>query len=200
MKYFLSLIIGYILGSILFAVIIAKIVKGIDITKVGSKNPGAGNVAKQVGKLWGIIVWLLDTVKGIISMFTAAKICTNRVFITPDTEPLDCFFIGLTGIAAFCGHCWPLFHKFKGGRGASTACGVFLYIMPKFLPIGILTYFILQKRRKISTLILGFAICLGILIWMYWAQRVWFIPFLIVFLIMAVITNIKTIKEIRCSA
>jgi len=88
--------------------------KGIDIRKYGSGNIGATNVTRVVGKKWGIFVFLLDFLKGFIAPFLVA------VFIA---HPPTILFI-LSGILAVCGHNWPIFLKFKGGKGVSTSLGV----------------------------------------------------------------------------
>ncbi|MDI6839641.1 MAG: glycerol-3-phosphate acyltransferase [bacterium] len=197
----MSIIIGYIIGSILFAIPISKLVKGINIMEVGTKNPGAANVLREVGKPYGVLVWLLDTAKGAIAMLISAKMLTGRWIIISRgevTSPLHSFFVGLTGIAAFCGHCWPLFNKFKGGRGVSTSGGVFFYLIPKILPIAVAAYFFVQRKpRDPKVIITTFAVVFSLIVWIYWAQRIWLTPFIIVFLIVAIIANIPTIKEMQ---
>lgn len=199
MKYCLTTIIGYVLGSIPFAVIISRLVKGIDIIQVGTKNPGAANVLREVGKQWGILVWLFDTTKGAIAMFISTRLLTpNWIIVPTKTIPIDSFFIGLAGIAAFCGHCWPAFFKFKGGRGVSTGGGIFLYLIPKIFPITVVAYFLIQRRpREPWVIATVFATVFALIIWIYWAQRIWLIPFLIVFIVIAIIANIPTIKEMQ---
>ena len=195
---FFCLIIGYIIGSIPFAVLVSRLAKGINITEVGTKNPGAANVLREVGKPWGILVWLLDSVKGVIAMLIAAQILTGKWIIVRETLPAYSFFIGLTGLSAFCGHCWPVFLKFKGGKGVSTSGGIFLYLIPKIFPIAIATYFIVQRKpREPWVITTAFGVVFGLIVWIYWCQRVWLIPWLIIFLIIAVIANLSTIKEMR---
>lgn len=190
-----STILAYLIGGIPFAVIISYI-KKINIMEVGTRNPGAANVFRQVGKTWGITVWGLDTAKGAGAMAIAARLLTPRYIVTQETHPMDSFFIAIAGIAAFCGHCWSPWLKFRGGRGVATAGGIFLYIIPKIFPIATITYFIVQRKpREPWVIITAFAIVLGLTVWIYWAQRGWLVPFLVMFLIIAVIANIPTIKE-----
>lgn len=113
------LIIGsYLLGSILFAYLITEWFKGVDIRRVGSKNPGAANVIKQVGKGPGTIVVILDTAKGFIPVILAK------------TFGFPLWIAGFAGILAVIGHCWPVFLRFDGGEGMNTAIGAFLGLIP----------------------------------------------------------------------
>lgn len=113
------LIIGsYLLGSIPFAWLISRWFKGIDIRQIGSRNPGAANVIKQVGKGPGTTVVILDTGKGLIPVLLA------RFFGFP------IWVAGILGLAAVIGHCWSVFLRFDGGEGMNTAMGAFLGLVP----------------------------------------------------------------------
>ena len=131
----LLLLCSYLFGSISFAVIVSKM-KGIDILKVGTGNPGAANVYRQVGKKYGILVWLLDTIKGIIPMVIAGRL----------KQPL--LVISAVGASAIAGHCFSLFLKFKGGKGAATMGGVTIYLFPIVFPIGTILYFWVQRKKR----------------------------------------------------
>ena len=122
-KIILLITMGYWFGAIPFALIIAKL-KRVDIRKVGTKNPGAANVFRQVGKPYGILVWVLDTAKGAAAMAIADKIFHIHLF-----------YVTLVGIAAVAGHCWSVFLRFRGGKGVATSGGVFLYLLPWAFPI-----------------------------------------------------------------
>ncbi len=181
-----SILLGYIIGSIPFAIVISSL-KGVNILKVGTKNPGAANVYREVGKFYGILVWLLDTTKGVIPMFISKSLFN----IHP-------FFIGLTGVAAMAGHCWSLFMKFKGGKGVSTSGGILLFLFPKFFPIALFLYFITRKAPRNPFLIVSiFALGLIIVFLMYFKEINWVIPFFVIFLLVGTIANIDTIKEMK---
>ncbi len=112
----LLLLFSYLLGSILFGVIIAKIMNLGDITKQGSKNVGATNIARVSGnKKLGIVVALLDGLKGAIPI-----IMTTQLFYI-DNDSLT-----IIGGAAVLGHIFPIWHKFKGGKGVATFLGMIL--------------------------------------------------------------------------
>lgn len=186
MKIIISIIIGYLIGSISFAVIVSRL-KGINIFEVGTKNPGAANVLREVGKWYGISVWLLDMLKGIFGMLIA-----QYVF---HVHP---FYVGLTGIAAVVGHCWSVFLRFKGGKGVATSGGIFLYIFPKIFLIAVATYFLVQRApRKAWVVITGFGVDFGLILYLYRSQIKWVLPFLIIFLIVGMIANREAIREMR---
>ena len=177
---------GYLIGSIPFAVIISRM-KGVDIRKVGSKNPGAANVLREVGKPYGIIVWILDTAKGALVMFISHRLFHSHLF-----------FVALVGIAAVVGHCWPIFLKFRGGKGVSTSGGVFLYLLPWAFPIVIVAYFIIQRKpRSITVVVSGFVISLALIFLIYHREWRWLAPALAIFLAVSAIANISAIKEMR---
>ncbi len=184
-KIIISLITGYIFGSIPNAVIIAKF-KKVDIRKMGSGNPGAGNVAREIGKFWGILVFILDAMKAIIPMLLADKVFH-----------LNAFWTGITGLSAVIGHCYSLFLHFKGGKGAASSGGVMIYLFPKFSIIAVLAFFLLQKiPRTMKTFLPIFLIALGLWIWLYWNSMPLFIPFVLIFLTLGILLNIDLIKEL----
>ena len=184
-KIIVSLITGYIFGSIPNAVIISKL-KKVDIRNIGSGNPGAGNVAREIGKFWGILVFILDALKAIIPMLLADKVFH-----------LNAFWTGITGLSSVIGHCYSLFLHFKGGKGAASSGGVMIYLFPKFSIIAIVAFFLLQKiPRTLKTFLPIFLIALGLWIWLYWNSMPLFIPFVLIFLTLGILLNISLIKEL----
>ncbi len=111
-------IFGYLLGSILFAKIIASY-KGIDITSVGSKSAGATNITRTLGKKYGAIVFLLDAFKGFLIAIL------DRFYIDPHS-----IFFGIVMVSPMIGHIYPYKEGFKGGKGVATAFGVVFGIAP----------------------------------------------------------------------
>lgn len=182
----LLVVMGYLIGSIPFALIIARI-KKVNIKEVGTKNPGAANVYRQVGKSYGILVWILDTSKGACAMLVADKIFH-----------LHLFFVTLVGIAAVAGHCWSLFLGFKGGKGVATSGGVFLYLLPWAFPIVIAVYFLIQRRpRSILVVTSGFVVSLVLIFVIYHTHWRWLAPALAIFLLVSSIANRSAIIEMR---
>ncbi|MGC9286992.1 MAG: glycerol-3-phosphate 1-O-acyltransferase PlsY [Hydrogenobaculum sp.] len=126
-------IFGYLLGSILFAKIIASY-KGIDITSVGSKSAGATNVTRTLGKKYGALVFFLDAFKG----FLIALL--DRFYINPDS-----LWFGVVMVSPVIGHIYSYRADFKGGKGVATAFGVvfgisFLLALKMFLVWAVVFY------------------------------------------------------------
>jgi glycerol-3-phosphate acyltransferase PlsY len=132
-------IIGYLLGAISFAVIIARS-KGVDIFKEGSGNPGATNIKRILGKRWGNVVFALDALKG----FTSA----GMPLMVYDDDRLA--VIGL--IAAILGHSFSVFLKFRGGKGVATTIGGLLALMYPALLIGLVVWLIIFYTKKVVAL------------------------------------------------
>jgi acyl phosphate:glycerol-3-phosphate acyltransferase len=114
--YVLSAVIGYLIGCISFGYLTGKIFKGKDIREVGSGNAGTANVIRNYGWVPGLITFVGDVVKGI-----------GASGIGYALGGWEGACIG--GLAAVIGHIWPVFLKFKGGKGVATSLGVFLTIM-----------------------------------------------------------------------
>jgi glycerol-3-phosphate acyltransferase PlsY len=114
---------AYLLASIPFGLIISKGVEDMDITKVGSGNIGAANVAREVGLKWGIMTLLADALKGFI------PVAATYYFLGSSTE-LQETMGGLVGLGALLGHQFPVYNRLRGGKGVATGLGVFLAISP----------------------------------------------------------------------
>jgi acyl-phosphate glycerol-3-phosphate acyltransferase len=111
-NFIVYLIITYLLGSIPFGLIISKLF-GRDIRKEGSGNIGATNVTRVLGKKAGLLVLILDMLKGFLPIYIAKYIFDTKL-------------VSLLAIASVIGHCFSIFLKFKGGKGVATAIGVLL--------------------------------------------------------------------------
>ncbi|MCI5146890.1 MAG: glycerol-3-phosphate 1-O-acyltransferase [Candidatus Electrothrix sp. AR3] len=123
--YFLLPIISYLIGAVPFGILLSR-GQGIDIRKHGSKNIGATNVSRLLGKKLGFCTLLLDGAKGYLPMFVA------DLFLN-QADPNRNLLIAFCGAAAVIGHMFPVFLGFRGGKGVATALGVFLYFAPKSL-------------------------------------------------------------------
>jgi len=138
MNYLIVSLVGYFVGSISFAVLVARS-QGIDIFKEGSGNPGATNVKRVLGSKWGNTVFALDALKGIVAAGWPA------LFFTEFTLQLQ--IIGL--LAAIIGHSFSVFLKFRGGKGVATTMGGLLAIMPLVLLVGLLVWVVAFKVTKV---------------------------------------------------
>ena len=137
---------AYLLGSVPFGLIAGFRVKGIDIREHGSKNIGATNVSRVVGKKWGIAVLLLDAIKGYVACILP--------FFFGQSPGLS--FQLLLGVSAILGHSFPIWLKFKGGKGVATSLGVFLAIawIPTLITFGLwILCFALTHIISISSLV-----------------------------------------------
>ncbi len=120
----LSLISGYLLGSIPTGYIFGRVLKGIDIRKHGSGNVGATNVFRTVGKIPGIVVLFLDGLKGFAAVALAAG------FFYHESSPINIeWFCIASALAAVAGHIWTIFLNFKGGKGVATGAGALIALM-----------------------------------------------------------------------
>ncbi|GAB6283538.1 MAG: glycerol-3-phosphate 1-O-acyltransferase PlsY [Ignavibacterium sp.] len=126
----LIVILSYLVGSIPNSIIVGKAVKGIDIRNFGSGNAGGTNVGRVLGWKYGILVILLDALKGIVAVVFVTRLfyLDNMPFSNP--TPFDDFTLVqiIAGLAAVLGHIWTIFANFKGGKGIATALGMLLII------------------------------------------------------------------------
>jgi glycerol-3-phosphate acyltransferase PlsY len=124
----LAILAAYLLGSLTFAVFVCKLLGLPDPRTFGSKNPGSSNVLRSGSKIAALLTLLLDALKGFIPV----------LLVKLYGEPYG-FGVGtmaLVGLAAFFGHLYPVFFKFKGGKGVATAAGVILAVS---WPLGLAT-------------------------------------------------------------
>ena len=140
LTYLLCLLSGYLIGSILFSYIFTKIATGKDIRTVGNYNAGAANTYKHAGLVWGVLAGILDGLKAFIP-----------ILIGSHWLHLSTVSLGLIGIGAIIGHCSPLYFRFKGGRGAATLMGIYLFFIPtellvSFVVVPLIVYTIIKKH------------------------------------------------------
>jgi glycerol-3-phosphate acyltransferase PlsY len=116
---------GYLLGSVPTGLVLSKFFSKIDPRKMGSKNIGATNIFRTVGKALGILTLIGDVLKGTIPIWIAIQWgLTDQWGLSSD------LWISFAGVSPFLGHIFPLFLGFKGGKGVATALGVYLVISP----------------------------------------------------------------------
>jgi acyl phosphate:glycerol-3-phosphate acyltransferase len=143
---FAFLMFAYLCGSIPFGLIITKLVGKTDVRKHGSGSIGATNVARVLGKTWAALTVLLDGLKGFIPVLLA-----NSFF----KRELGDLFIALTGIMAILGHIFPLWLKFKGGKGIATTIFVLLAVnwgLGLFLCLIWFNVFLLTRISAVASL------------------------------------------------
>jgi glycerol-3-phosphate acyltransferase PlsY len=152
----LSIVIGYLLGSLPTAYIIGHLRKGIDIRRVDSGNVGAAAVMRQVGVWEGIAVGFIDIAKGAVALIIARALGVAELWVLA------------AGFSALLGHNFPVFLRFRGGSGAATTLGIFLVLAPKAVLVVLVIVAIpfFTTRNFAFTIFVGFAL-LPLLIWLF---------------------------------
>jgi len=124
--------IAYLLGSIPFGLLVGK-AKGIDVRTEGSKNIGATNVGRLLGKRFFFVVFFLDLLKSLVPMLIASWVVRHQLL-----DAWDYFAWLLVGAAAVVGHIFSVFLRFKGGKGVATSGGVVLGLYPYYTLAGVI--------------------------------------------------------------
>ena len=119
------IIFAYMLGSVPFGLIVSK-THGIDLRNIGSGNIGATNLSRALGRKWGYVCFGLDTAKGLIPMMIAGR------FVSSPPSTAEFFLWLAVGFAAVTGHIFPVYLKFRGGKGVATSFGVALGLWPYY--------------------------------------------------------------------
>lgn len=139
MKTIIFTLLAYLFGSLPNGLYVAKM-KNVDIRNEGSKNTGATNVFRVMGAKFGVLVLVLDALKGFIPLILAEKAgITGNVLV-------------LIGVAAVIGHTFSPFLSFKGGKGVATSLGIFLYLTPVPMLITLIMFFIVVGISKYVSL------------------------------------------------
>lgn len=130
-KISLIILFSYLVGSFPSAVIISKRFFGFDIREKGSGNMGSTNAFRILGWKWGLVVQILDILKGVIAVSLIASVIGQGIDLGKHTWFEDITLIKMSaGVAAVIGHIWSLFVNFRGGKGISTAAGMLIAIAP----------------------------------------------------------------------
>ncbi len=147
--------VAYLLGAVPFGLLVAKM-HGVDIREKGSGNIGATNVFRVIGKGWGIFTFTLDALKGFIPAFVFPALA--------NAEPV---YGVLFGISAIIGHTFPVFLKFKGGKGVATSAGMILGVAPFAVGVGFVVWLIVVfTSRYVSLASIMAALAVGISVWL----------------------------------
>ncbi|HEU4895533.1 MAG TPA: glycerol-3-phosphate 1-O-acyltransferase PlsY [Acidimicrobiia bacterium] len=154
----IALVAAYVVGSIDFAVIVARM-HGVDIHEVGSGNPGASNVLRSIGRLPAAMVLIGDTLKGVIGAAMG--------MIAAGSVDFQSEWAFLAGFFAVVGHCYPVFHRFRGGKGVATGLGVLLFTVPIVGVIVVAGWAVLVKLTKTASIssLIAVAASIPLAIW-----------------------------------
>ena len=152
---------AYVLGSIPSGVIFARLFGSADVRKSGSGNIGATNVARVAGPLAGILTLVFDTAKGAAAVWLTGRFAHESAA-----------WMMLAGLAALVGHCFPVWLKFKGGKGVAAALGVFLALCPAAALAALLLFMIVVAIwRYVSLGSIAAAAAMPLLMYFLWAPR-----------------------------
>ena len=150
----LIIIVGYLFGSLSFAVWVTKLKLGIDVRDAGSHHATTTNTIRQAGWGAGAVVFVFDILKGFVPTYIALTYYGNDLVVA------------LTAMAAVAGHCWPVFAQFKGGMGLGTAAGAISTVYPLGVLVALailITIMLIIKHSARAALVIG--IILGPLFW-----------------------------------
>jgi len=136
---------GYLLGSIPFGFLLVKFVRGEDIRLTGSGNIGATNVARSGAKGLGIATLVLDALKGLVAVAFAWWLAYSQG--VPALR-----YMTIAALAAVLGHVFPVWLKFKGGKGVATALGVFILLFPKALLVSLAIFILVVVTTRLVSL------------------------------------------------
>jgi acyl phosphate:glycerol-3-phosphate acyltransferase len=152
---------AYVLGSIPIGLILAKFFGGTDVRKAGSGNIGATNVARVVGPLAGILTLVLDVAKGAGAVLLGEKLSNGSAT-----------WMMIAAFAALLGHCFPVWLKFKGGKGVATAAGIFSVLSPLACLVAVVLFLLVVIFwRYVSLGSISAATAMPLLIYFLWAPH-----------------------------
>ena len=151
---------SYLLGSVPWAYVAGRLIKGVDIRTIGDRNAGAANVYRHISHRAGIAVLVADVAKGAIPVLIAQAFASLSVVL-------------ICGLAAVAGHNWPLFIRFRGGRGQATTIGVLLVLAPVAMGI-LIAASVVPFLSTRNTMLVGAILFspLGLLAWLSGASPV----------------------------
>lgn len=153
--------VAYLLGSIPFGLLVAKVFGRGDVRKEGSGNIGATNVSRVAGPLAGILTLLLDGAKGAAAVLVAGRYSNDSAM-----------WMVIAGLAALVGHCFPMWLKFKGGKGVATAAGVYLALCPPAFLAGLILFLLVAGfSRYVSLGSVAAAVAMPLLMYFLWAPH-----------------------------
>jgi glycerol-3-phosphate acyltransferase PlsY len=153
--------VAYLLGSIPFGLLVAKVFGRGDVRQEGSGNIGATNVSRVAGPLAGILTLLLDGAKGAAAVLVAGRYSNDSAM-----------WMVIAGLAALVGHCFPVWLKFKGGKGVATAAGVYLALCPPAFLAGLILFLLVASvSRYVSLGSVAAAVAMPLLMYFLWAPH-----------------------------
>jgi glycerol-3-phosphate acyltransferase PlsY len=152
---------SYLLGSIPFGLILAKLFAGADIRRAGSGNIGATNVARVAGPLPGVLTLAFDAGKGWLAVWLAGRVMHEEAGV-----------VVIAGFFALLGHCFPVWLRFHGGKGVATAAGIFGALCPEAMVAALILFaVVVWFWRYVSLGSLAAAAAIPLLVYLLWAPH-----------------------------
>src|SRR4030042_2982962 len=181
----IAIVCAYLLGSLPFAYIITRKIKNEDRREVGTRNMGAMNTIYRVGFGWGLLVLLLDMAKG------ARAILVARWLDTPENIQLVAAGVSVIG------HMFPVFLKFRGGKGGATVVGILALLMPKAIPLAVGVFILALLLTRYPTFSYALALlCAPFVAWLGYESGKW-VLFSVILLLMVLIRYLPRLLEMR---
>ena len=125
----LTPLLAYLLGSIPFGYLLVRWQKGVDVRRTGSGSTGATNVMRNLGAIGFVATFILDVGKGVVAVLLASRLTSG-----------NSRWIALASVAAILGHCFPVWLRFRGGKGVATGVGVFIALAPLQVALALLIF------------------------------------------------------------
>jgi len=152
---------AYLLGSIPFGLLLAKLFGDADVRRAGSGNIGATNVARVAGPAAGILTLVLDAGKGWIAVWLAGRVVHAGAAV-----------MVVAGFFALLGHCFPVWLRFRGGKGVATAAGIFAALCPEALLAALILFaLVVWYWRYVSLGSLAASAAMPLLVYLLWAPH-----------------------------
>jgi glycerol-3-phosphate acyltransferase PlsY len=161
----IALVAAYVIGSINFAIFVGRL-HGVDIREQGSGNPGMSNILRTLGNLPAAMVLVGDTMKGVVGAY-AGYVAAAYMATAPTDELSYWAFAG--GLAAVVGHCYPVFHGFKGGKGVATGLGSLIFTVPLVALIYVVVWAVIARLTKTASVasLVVVVMTIPLAIWIY---------------------------------
>ena len=178
----IAIALGYLLGSIPMAYIVGHLKKGGDIRQMGGGNMGALNTIREVGPAVGLAVLFADIAKGLLAVLIAHWFGLSLIWVF------------VVGFAAVIGHNWPIFLKFKGGKGGATTMGVLLALVPREFGIifAIIVLIVVVTSNARLGMVIGFAF-LPLIVWQFGGSG----NLIIYSLVLPLFVGIRSLAEMK---
>jgi acyl phosphate:glycerol-3-phosphate acyltransferase len=186
-------LLAYLSGSVPFGLLIAR-ARGVDIRKVGSGNIGATNVFRSVGRGAGVLTFLLDLLKGFVPAFLFP------LLLRPALGPVAAQALSvLCACLAVAGHNWPIFLRFRGGKGVATSTGALLGLAPQAVLAGLATWvavFLLTRYVSVASMLA--AVAVAVAAWLVEREHGLLVPAALTLLaVVAILRHRSNIERLR---